>query len=405
MSNDQHPEFNPFSAEYCKNPHDAMRTLRQHSPIHNMAPLPFWLLTRAEDTKAITSDQRFVLDSTKSRFYKGPDPSKPLTEWLRRNSPMTQEHIHVQYKRVVGKSFSQRSIARLSTLVSDVIHDYSQDMWQTPSFNMVDLTQPIPFAVISRMLGIPPMGEQEQSFRDIAQDFIPMANPLASKETLERGEKAAGVLKEEIEALIDQKKRKPADDMLSDWLQIVEDDKELDESFILIIVSILLSVGSDSTSNAMNWVIKTLMQHPDQLALLRQDTKYIDQSIVECLRYDSPGRFLIRFASEDVAYKGFQFEKGDIIFMSTPSIGRDDSQFNNASQLDITRETDPGFVFGWGKHRCLGMHLAILEIRQMLLLFLQQIPASATLDSKSIQYNTTPNASLLRALATVPIYR
>jgi cytochrome P450 len=127
---------------------------------------------------------------------------------------------------------------------------------------------------------------------------------------------------------------------------------------------IIATAGHDTTSSAIAGGLLALIDFPDQLALLREQPELVDQAADEIIRYVSPVKHFMRNCQAPLAMRGVTFEPGDLLYLSYASANRDDDVFPDPDRLDVTRDNAPGHVaFGFGRHFCLGAHLARLEIR------------------------------------------
>jgi cytochrome P450 len=127
---------------------------------------------------------------------------------------------------------------------------------------------------------------------------------------------------------------------------------------------IIATAGHDTTSSAIAGGLLALVEFPDQLALLQERPELIDQAADEIIRYVSPVKHFMRNCQAPLTMRDVTFEPGDLLYLSYASANRDDEVFPDPDRLDVTRENASGHVaFGFGRHFCLGSHLARMEIR------------------------------------------
>jgi cytochrome P450 len=127
---------------------------------------------------------------------------------------------------------------------------------------------------------------------------------------------------------------------------------------------IIATAGHDTTSSAIAGGLLALMEFPDQFALLQQRPELIDQAADEIIRYVSPVKHFMRNCQAPFTMREVTFEPGDLLYLSYASANRDGEFFPDADRLDVTRDNAAGHVaFGFGRHFCLGAHLARMEIR------------------------------------------
>jgi cytochrome P450 len=124
--------------------------------------------------------------------------------------------------------------------------------------------------------------------------------------------------------------------------------------------------GHDTIAFCLSGGMHALIEHPDQLARLRADPSLIDTAIEEMLRWTTPGRHIVRTATEDVELGGQTIRAGEAVALFFNSANRDETVFANADQFRIDRRPNPHLAFGLGRHHCIGAHLARLEMRALL---------------------------------------
>jgi cytochrome P450 len=124
--------------------------------------------------------------------------------------------------------------------------------------------------------------------------------------------------------------------------------------------------GHDTIAFCLSGGMHALIEHPDQLARLRADPSLIDTAIEEMLRWTTPGRHIMRTATEDVELGGQTIRAGEAVALFFNSANRDETIFVNADQFRIDRRPNPHLAFGLGRHHCIGAHMARLEMRALL---------------------------------------
>src|SRR5262249_29380229 len=143
----------------------------------------------------------------------------------------------------------------------------------------------------------------------------------------------------------------PGDDLMTALVQAQESGDSLNEDELLAMVFLLLIAGHETTVNLIGSGALALLQNPDQLQLLRQKPELIKNAVEELLRYTSPvDQATERYAREDITLHGVTIPKGEMVLAIIASANRDESQFEHADKLDITRESSKHLAFGMGVH-------------------------------------------------------
>jgi hypothetical protein len=163
--------------------------------------------------------------------------------------------------------------------------------------------------------------------------------------------------------------------MLTAMLDAEIDGDRLSEPDMVAFANTFLFAGNETTRHVISGMARLLAQHPDQRRLLVEQPELIPTAIDELVRYLSPVWGLHRTATERTEIAGQTIEEGDLLYLLFSSANRDESQWENAGVLDLTRLPSPPHMgFGWGPHRCLGSNLARLEARMALEHLLERFP-------------------------------
>jgi len=186
------------------------------------------------------------------------------------------------------------------------------------------------------------MGE-DQSTLEVILDFVDYFTALAGERRAEpTGDLASVIANAELDGAL-----LPDMDMLGHYV-------------------IIATAGHDTTSNAIGGGLLALLEQPDQLALLQARPELIDNAADELIRWTSPVKHFMRTCRTPFTIRDVTFQPGDLLYLSYASANRDEDVFPDASRLDVTRENAASHLaFGFGRHFCLGAHLARMEIRAL----------------------------------------
>jgi cytochrome P450 len=159
------------------------------------------------------------------------------------------------------------------------------------------------------------------------------------------------------------------EDLISDLLRAQAADDSLDDDEIVMLISLMIGAGSETTSFGTMSMLQTLLEHPDALDRLRRDRSLIPQAIGELMRFAAGGGAaggLLRWAGRDFELRGRQLRRGQMLLLSFSAANRDPEVFPDPDRLDLDRDTRESLVFGHGAHYCLGANLAKQEMGEML---------------------------------------
>lgn len=217
-------------------------------------------------------------------------------------------------------------------------------------------------------------------------------DPSISEEEIAQANEAFVVLDNYFSAVIHQRRQQPGEDLISLLVQLDDGGETLTHDEIVSNVVLLFLAGHETTSNMIGNALIALFRHPEQLAQIKQNSDLLPNAVLECLRYDSSVQMTMRTALEEVEIAGTVVPKGTMILLLIGAANRDSAQFDNAEQLDITRQQSRSMAFGAGIHHCMGHRLALIELESALGVLLTRLPDLQLQDLDQLAW--TPRANL-----------
>ncbi|MGH7292487.1 MAG: cytochrome P450, partial [Myxococcota bacterium] len=190
----------------------------------------------------------------------------------------------------------------------------------------------------------------------------------------ERAKAASDALIKYMLPIIEARRANPGDDLVSDLANAEVDGKRLTNDRILAFIRLLLPAGAETTFRAMGNCFVALLTHPETLARVVADRDLIPAVIEETLRWETSVTVISRNAVADTEIAGCPIPKGSALMLMTSSANRDESHYPHSDEWDIDRPPENHLFFGTGRHQCLGMHLARLELRIGLTAVLDRLP-------------------------------
>jgi cytochrome P450 len=258
-----------------------------------------------------------------------------------------------------------------------------------------DFAYPIPLIVICEMLGIP--SEDMPSFYEWSYDFARRGDISdITPDRIERGETASDGFTDYFTGLIEDRRKTPRDDLMTALLHVKDDLGPLSDQDLISSCIILLQAGHETTADLIGMGTLALLQHPDQLELLRREPGRIRDAVEECLRFDTPVQIMQRVATRDVVLGDVRVPAGEVFVLLTGAANRDPAV---SDRLDVARSPNPHLSFGLGRHRCLGATLARNEIEIAFSALIRRLPA-LQLAPESPEYR---RSLFLRGLASLPV--
>lgn len=267
------------------------------------------------------------------------------------------EPEHKRHRHLVSHAFRSKALAHWEDdLITDVVDSLIDEFEGSGRAELVqDFTFRFPVQVIAEVLGVP-RADHDQ-FHDYAVAII---NVAADPES---GIKASEAMREYLAAHVDDRRRNPGTDVISDLVTSEIDGEQLDDEEIFSFLRLLLPAGAETTYRAAGNFIYGLLTHPDQLEALRADRSLMPQAIEESIRWETPLLITTRRATRATEIAGVEVPDGANVIAHLGSANHDEAHWDDAEEFDIHREPKPQIAFGVGPHMCLGMHLARLELK------------------------------------------
>jgi cytochrome P450 len=280
---------------------------------------------------------------------------------------------HARLRRLVAPAFTPAAADRFRPFMRQVIGDLVDRISPTGTTEVVaDLCEPYPIPIICELFGAPK--EDWQQFSAWATDIFRVFNQnLAEDQPLVR--KAGDELAAYVERLIDERRRAPGHDLLSELIAVEEAGDRLSTPELVMLAVAVLMAGTDTTRNQLACALALFSEHPDQWALLAERPDLAPRAVEESMRYLGAVRGTIRVASEDIVYRDVLFPQGTLVSISLAGANRDPDAYDEPEVFDITRErTTQQMTFGSGIHHCMGAALARAELQEAFTLLSVRLP-------------------------------
>jgi cytochrome P450 len=267
---------------------------------------------------------------------------------------------HHDHRSLVAKAFRATALERWEPSVIGPVCDQLVDEIKADGHaDLVKaLTFEFPTRIISELLGLP--REDLDMFRRLSLGLISIQTDI------EAGLVAAGELHTYFSDQVQQRRRKPTNDIIGDLCTAEIDGEKLDDEAIIAFLRLLLPAGLETTYRSSGNLLYLLLTHPEQLAMVQRDRSLIPAAMEEGLRVETPLTMVMRTTTRDVDISGTTIPAGAQVDLCMGSANRDESRWPDSNIFDIQRPRQAHIAFAGGIHMCLGMHLARLETRVML---------------------------------------
>lgn len=340
--------------------------LRRNAPVslvkmQQVPKRPAYMLTRYDDVQLLHTDKRF-----------SSDPSTQGTPWLMRHLPrlfrlLTDSMVfkddpeHARLRGLVQRAFTPKLVTQMADGIEQVVEELLDDL---EGREVVDLIEEyavqLPLRVIADMLGVDEADRDE--FHRATKKFAESttAGPLAMLKAMPDARRMMKL----FERIAERRRRDPDDRIVSTLVRANDEGDKLDDDELLAMIFLLLLAGHDTTQNLIGMATTTLIDHPEELARLRDEPALIEPAVEELLRFTTPVPCgAVRYTLEDVEVAGVVIPQGSPVLGMIISANRDDDAFDNPNALDLGRNPNRHLAFAFGAHYCLGHQLARLEGR------------------------------------------
>jgi cytochrome P450 len=353
---------------------DALAALDAARSQHWLARMEMgYQVTRHADVTALLGERRF--HSALSLLPQMAGVDDPALSARQQRSILAMDGPeHTRLRRLVAPAFTPRSADRLRPYMREVVSGLVDEVAGAGRCELVaDICEPYPIPIICALLGAP--AEDWKLFSGWATDIFRIFNNDIATD-LPRIKAAMGELDDYVRALIDQRRSRPADDLLSDLIAAEEQGDRLSTDELVMMTEAVLMAGTDTTRNQLACSVALLAEHPDQWRALGEDPELAKPAVEETMRYLGAVRGTARVASEDIVYRDVMFPAGTFVAVGLAIANRDPEVWDDPNTFDIGRPPAGAshLTLGWGTHHCLGAALARAELAEALPLLARRMP-------------------------------
>ena len=358
-------------------PYPAIHRLRAEDPVH-WTPFGFWFVTRHDDVKRLFHDPEHATPDRRAWEHFVPRPEGSFMRWVEDHGFFSLPPAeHTRLRKLFSVALTPRAVRRYEAQVRETIERFAAPLREAGG--VIDLMErfcnPIPNAVIGRITGIPPVGDDERRFRELAQTTIRGFFSFADARAQQQGEDAFVEIAEWVRKLAAERRGSLGEDMVSDLLRAQDRGDRLSDDEIVMTITGLIGAGSETTAMGGMIAAMTLLDHPDAMERLRREPERIPNAVLEILRFGFGGPAgLPRYAVRDFELRGKSIRKGQMLMLSFAGASRDPAVYDDPDRFDPTREVRDLVTFGSGPHYCLGVNLARQEMGCMIEAMLGFLP-------------------------------
>ena len=356
-------DFDHTSPDVAEHFYEVAREMRQRGPVVHCSRFGgFWAVTRYDDVRSIAKDA--------SAFRSGDGVTIPH---FGASVPVIPLEIdppeHSPYRRLLHPWFTPKAVAPWEPHVRRVVADALEPHLATGRCDLVrDVADCVPPVVIAGFLGLPE-GDWAQ-FRHWTESML----GLSYKGDIEKQKEAAGELEAYLLKAVLTKRGGDGEDLLSVIANADFGGRPLSDAELLGITQLLTVAGHETTVSASANLLLHLLEDLELRARLVADPSLIPSAVEEGLRHDSPVTGLARTVVDDTEVGGCPVHSGDRLLLLWGAANRDETEFEEPDTFRIERTNNQHLAFGIGPHRCLGEHLARLELKVIIEETLRHMP-------------------------------
>ncbi len=340
--------YDPYLAEHQANAHAIYRRLREEAPVYHHPERGIWALSRFEDVWNATLDLETL--STE-----GIEETQTLLPMLNFMDPPRHDRLRA----LVSRAFTFRRVNEMEGRVRGVARELLDALEGEPRCELVRaFAEPLPGRIIAEMIGVPP--ERRETFLSHTRCMLTTDPSLTITQSIEEPSKR---IYEEFALLLEERRRRPEQDLMSALVAAEIAGEKLADPEILGFCYQLIVAGNDTTTSLIGNAAVLFAQHPEQLRLLVREPARIPNAIEEVLRYEPPAQALPRQTRKPFTLHGRTIPSDQRVLLVWAAANLDEREFEDPERFDVTRKIGRHLSFGHGVHFCLGASLARMEAR------------------------------------------
>lgn len=398
-------KYTLYGPAFKANPYSVLTSLRSEGAVCPLMGITgtnkVWFITRYSEAREVLRDHKRFASDIRNTFTPAQKtnqrPVPRLKRYLRSHLMKRDGEEHARLRNLLMPVFQKRAIEQWRPRIEHLANALLDAVQAQHKMDLIeDFAFPLPFQVIVEIIGF--STDDLSRLRCWTQAII--ISPYTAITPQERLEAQTAFIAY-LNAYFDARRTNPQNDLLTHFVRAVQEGQLSKEEFFSTI-TILLIAGHETTARMIGNSILALLQHPEQLNMLKKHPAMLDQTIEELLRYDgSVERATTRFATKDLEIGGQHINRGDAVIVILTSANRDERLFENADVLVHDRPFHTHLSFGYGPHFCVGASLARLEIKIAIETLLRRLPhLRLAVPVNSLEWSAIP---AIRGLRSMPV--
>jgi len=357
-------DFDIYSSEFDADPFPVYRILRDEHPSYWSEEAGLWILSRYADINAALQDWRSYSSAKGNLLDELPNRAGATLG-------TTDPPRHDRLRALIQMAVTKRALEHIVEPTKQAANSFLDEVEGRQSFDFVaDFSSRITVDLLFNLFNMP--NEDRLEVRNNALLMV-----QTDARTRQKGPEHIAAFEwmlDYADRLIQERKKTPAEDLLSQFILAEIDGEKLLDREVQMTVATLIMAGIESLSGFMAMFALNLANHPDARRALVSDPGLIPDAMEESLRYNTSAQRFKRCLTRDVELHGQNMREGDFVCLAYGSGNRDERQFDDADTYDIRRKPRGHLGFGRGVHACLGAAIARLAVKASLEEFLRRVP-------------------------------
>jgi cytochrome P450 len=352
-------EFDPQMLFDHPDPYPMFAMLRQSQPVMRSEFMnrTSWVLTKYDDCLAVLKDSDTY--SSRSNAEVGKVMGRTVIEMDAKE--------HTRHRALVQRVFVPRGLDGLQPVLESMLQEIIDRFAGERRADMVaHFTECFPVQVMAHMVGIP--RAHYPQFQRWAIDLIGFAKDYP------RGFAASAAIREYLLPIIAERRAVPCGDVISTLVTGTVDGQSLSDEEVVSFLRLLIPAGAETTFRLIGNMLFALLTERDRWERVRADRTLVPWAVEETLRWETSVLMVSRQTNREVEIRGNVIPADQLISIVVASANRDEDHYENPDLFDLDRHADDHLAFGFGRHHCLGYHLARLEARLALDAVLDRLP-------------------------------
>ena len=368
------------SRQFMQDPYPVYRRLQEEAPVYWSDAWDCWLLTRFAHVDAVIRSPAGFRNRVYATWMERiPEQNRQelssfVDYWTTSGFSQADPPEHTRIRRVVSKALTPDALAAIRRRVEALADSLLDEVTESGSTDLPpDFAVPLPAIAVSELVGLP--AAERVQFREWTNQYLEFLGPGGlDVDVMRRSQAGLMSLRGWLGDLLEDRRANPTGDVLSSLVAADEAGDVMSTDELLSTCVDLVTGGDDTTTNMLGNGMMALLEHPDQLDLLRDDPSLVKNAVEELVRYECPFQMVFRLTSTDVEIDGTVIPEGQVVRLILGAANRDPEQFENPDSIDIRRSHIRHLGFGFGTHYCVGQVLARSELQVSFERLVQRLP-------------------------------